>query len=364
MAGSSDGTRRTRACATTSCAGRPRRFGAALLLTGDQRYAQVLRGQIDNLYKASKVENGKLLLPRFYGDQGWYGYHEVGAGPSGSLGNLANVLVDLYMWSLLPRDLERLPKSGWTGYLQTRDAAYPLTAFQAGLDEVRRTGQRLRGEAGSSGRGRGNAGPPLMANPVSTTALINLTMGANDPGGSTHGPLPLHALVRHFDPERKRAGLPEDVAALVEQIQPESVTLTLVNINPLTARTVQVQMGAYGEHHAISVAIGQRVTPVNAPAFTVRLAAGSWRHLDDCASSSRVPAHTRLSLGPRHPTPATGHAQRGEIARVRSRLTPNIYRASCIYWVISQLSDSLSAFGAGVPFCVGKITRKSGSRIS
>ena len=255
--------------------GPPEGFGAALLLTGDQRYAQVLRGQIDNLYKASKVENGKLLLPRFYGDQGWYGYHEVGAGPSGSLGNLANVLVDLYMWSLLPRDLERLPKSGWTGYLQTRDAAHPLTAFQAGLDEVRRTAQRLRGEAGSSGRGRGNAGPPLMANPVSTTALINLTMGANDPGGSTHGPLPLHALVRHFDPERKRAGLPEDVAALVEQIQPESVTLTLVNINPLTARTVQVQMGAYGEHHAISVGIGQRLTPVNAPAFTVRLAAGS-----------------------------------------------------------------------------------------
>ena len=114
-----------------------------------------------------------------------------------------------------------------------------------------------------------------MANPVSTTALINLTMGANDPGGSTHGPLPLHANVRHFDPERKRAGLPEDVAALVEQIQPESVKMTLVNINPLAARTVQVQMGAYGEHHAISVAIGQRVTPVNAPAFTVRLAAGT-----------------------------------------------------------------------------------------
>ena len=129
--------------------GPPEAFGAALLLTGDQRYAQVLRGQIDNLYKASKVENGKLLLPRFYGDQGWYGYHEVGAGPSGSLGNLANVLVDLYMWSLLPRDLERLPKSGWTGYLQTGDAAYPLSAFQSALDEVRRTGQRLRGEGGT-----------------------------------------------------------------------------------------------------------------------------------------------------------------------------------------------------------------------
>lgn len=255
--------------------GPPEAFGAALLLTGDSRYAQVLRGQIDNLYQASRIENGKLLLPRFHGDQGWYGYYEIDAGPSGSLGNLANVLVDLYMWSYLPSDLARLPASGWTGYLQTGDPSYPLSALQSGLDEVRRAGQRLRGEGVARGRGPDAGRPPLTANPVSTTALINLTMGANDPGGSTHGPLPLHANVRYFDPERLRAGLPDDVAALVERIRADSVTLTLVNTNPLAARTVLVQMGAYGEHHAMGVAIGPHTAGVNGPAFRVRLAAGA-----------------------------------------------------------------------------------------
>ena len=70
-------------------------------------------------------------------------------------------------------------------------------------------------------------------NPVATEALINLTLGANDPNGSGHGPLPLHAQVRHFDPDRRRAGLAEDVAALVEKITPEGVTLTLVNTHPV-----------------------------------------------------------------------------------------------------------------------------------
>jgi hypothetical protein len=112
-------------------------------------------------------------------------------------------------------------------------------------------------------------------NPVATEALINLTLGANDPNGSGHGPLPLHAQVRHFDPERRRAGLPPDVAAVVERIAPESVTLTLVNVNPLQPRTVTVQMGGYGEHRATSIRIGDRTLPVNATDFTVRLAPGT-----------------------------------------------------------------------------------------
>jgi hypothetical protein len=112
-------------------------------------------------------------------------------------------------------------------------------------------------------------------NPVSTTALINLTMGGNDPNGSGHGPLPLHTQVRQFDPDRRRAGLPEDVAALVERIGPAVVTVALVNTNPFQYRTVTVQMGAYAEHHANTVVVGDRTFPIDAPYFTVRLAPGT-----------------------------------------------------------------------------------------
>jgi hypothetical protein len=258
--------------------GPPEAFGNALLLTGNQAYTQVLRRQIDNLYAAKKVENGRVLLPRYYGDQGWYGFHDGESGSAGGLTNLREVETDVYMWDLQAGDLERLPKRGWIGYLAGNDPAYPLTAFQQGMEEIRRAAARLRSDTSTpdfpphSTRGSGN-------NPVSTTALIELTLGGNDPNGSGHGPLPLHTQVRHFDPERRRAGLPLDVAALVERIRPEGVTLTLVNTSPWYFRTVTVQAGGYGEHQFTTVAIGDRTFPVDAPYFTIRLAPGAGESL-------------------------------------------------------------------------------------
>jgi hypothetical protein len=254
--------------------GPPEAFGNALLLTGDQSYTQVLRRQLDNLYAAAKNENGKVLLPRYYGDQGWYGFHEIDAPQAGGLTNLLDVARDLYLWQMQPGDLARLPKNGWVGYLTSADASYPLTAFQNGIDDIRRTAARLRADTSTpdfpphATRGSG-------MNPVSVTALINLTLGGNDPNGSGHGPLPLHTQVRHFDPDHRRAGLPPDVAALVEHIGPEGVKLTLVNTSPLTARTVTVQAGGYAEHQFTTAVIGDRTFPVDAPDITIRLAPGA-----------------------------------------------------------------------------------------
>jgi hypothetical protein len=254
--------------------GPPEAFGNALLLTGNQAYTQVLRRQVDNLYAAKKIENGKVLIPRYYGDQGWYGFHDGESGSAGGLTNLRDVETDIYMWALQPGDLDRLPKRGWIGYLTAGDAAYPTTAFQQGMEEIRRAAARLRADTSTpdfpphSTRGSGN-------NPVSTTALINLTLGGNDPNGSGHGPLPLHTQLRYFDPDRRRAGLPPDVAALVERIRPEGVVLTLVNTSPIDFRTVTVQAGGYGEHQFTAVTIGDRTFSADAPYFSVRLAPGA-----------------------------------------------------------------------------------------
>jgi hypothetical protein len=287
--------------------GPPEAFDAALLMSGDQKYTAVMRRQIDNLFAARKVENGKELLPRRFGDQGWYDYYELGAGPSGTLGNLVNVMIGIYMESLDPADLARVPTlpgdrnaqmdtpagTEWLAYLKSGDKDYPQRALQAGLDALRRASQpapaggrgaRGAGAAGTppagAGRRGGGAGAPgggrggnNGAAPVA--ALINLTMGGPDPGGSTHGPLPLNVQVRHFDPDRKRAGLPEDVGALVERFSADSVTLTLINSHPFREKNVTVQMGAYGEHTATSVTVGETVTPINAASFTVKLAPGS-----------------------------------------------------------------------------------------
>lgn len=254
--------------------GPPEAFGNALLLTGDQGYTQVLRRQIDNLYAQKRQEKGKTLIPVYYGDQGWYGYYDVD-GRSPGLGNRRDVEEDIYLWSLNPGDLDRLSKNKWVGWLRSGDPAYPLQALQADMEAIRKAADILRHDDSSIGF------PPddtrwANSNPVATTALINLTMGSPDPGGSGHGPIALHAQVRHFDPVAHRAGLPPDVAALVQKIRPDSVVLTLVNTNALEPRTVTVQMGAYGEHQATSVQVGAApARKVDASALTVKLAPGA-----------------------------------------------------------------------------------------
>lgn len=254
--------------------GPPEGFGNALLLTGDQGYTHVLRRQIDNLYAVARTEGGRTLLPRYYGDEGWYGFHDGVSGSPGGLSNLADVMVDVYLWALDEGDLARLPKTGWIGYLVSGDPGYPFTALQSALEESRERARWLREDPDTynfpPGSTRG-----ARSNPVATTALINLTLGGNDPGGSGHGPLPLHVQVRHFDPERRRAGLPEDVAALVERIDEDGVTLTLVNLSPYDFRTVTVQMGGYGEHHCTDIDVDGRTIPVDAPYLDVRLAPGA-----------------------------------------------------------------------------------------
>ena len=63
----------------------------------------------------------------------------------------------------------------------------------------------------------------------------------------------LFCRLRYFDPVRRRAGLPQDVAALVDGWGPDSLTVTLVNVSPSVSRSVIVQGGAYGEHQIDTV---------------------------------------------------------------------------------------------------------------
>ncbi|MDB5705855.1 MAG: hypothetical protein JWN66_2971 [Sphingomonas bacterium] len=253
--------------------GPPEGFGNALMLTGDQGYTQVLRRQIDNLYAQKKVENGVTKIPIYYGDKGWYGYFDVN-GKSPGLGNRRLVEADVYLWSMNPTDLAKLGHNPWIQYLQGADPGYPMKALQAAMEQIRNGAERIRNDDSTIGY------PPDATrweemNAVSTTALINLTMGANDPGGSGHGPEMLHANLRYFDPALRRAGLPADVGALVTGISATSVTVILVNTNPVAPRTVTVQTGAYAEHQATTITVGGRTATVNAPNFDVRLAPGA-----------------------------------------------------------------------------------------
>ena len=92
-------------------------------------------------------------------------------------------------------------------------------------------------------------------NPISTEALLQLTLGA--PQIIYNGGL-LHCQVRYFDAAAERPGLPPDVAALVERIDGDGITLRLVNLSPFDARDVIVQAGAFGEHRFTTAQFEQR----------------------------------------------------------------------------------------------------------
>jgi hypothetical protein len=81
----------------------------------------------------------------------------------------------------------------------------------------------------------------------------------------------LNARVRYFDADRKRAGVPEDVAALVSELSDTRTTVTLINLSASQARNVIVQGGGYGEHQLLSVRRGAKDTPINSPLLSVRL---------------------------------------------------------------------------------------------
>jgi hypothetical protein len=90
----------------------------------------------------------------------------------------------------------------------------------------------------------------------------------------------LHSRFRYFDPVKRRAGLPEDVAALVEKLGADSATLTLVNTNPVDAREVVVQAGGYGEHRFEAVTVNGRTATFSGPVITVRLNPGTGARFD------------------------------------------------------------------------------------
>jgi hypothetical protein len=201
-----------------------------------------------------------------HGAAGWYGWRDA----PWSVGAL-----EVWYWSQKAEDLERVGAStsfgvrGWLDFLQARNPAYPERALESDLRGIRERVDAFRSDTRPPEKRL--ADNMLGNNPAATQSLVQLMWGALMPGRS--GDL-LNARLRYFDPDRKRAGVPEDVAALVSELSDASTTVTLVNLNSSQARTVVVQGGGYGEHQLLSVTRGGDSTRIDAPLLTVRLDPG------------------------------------------------------------------------------------------
>jgi hypothetical protein len=239
----------------------PFAFANALLLTGDRRYVDLWRRMLDKVNANAKQEDGRTLYPHMYGrldrlgrlqqggtlddlpeqgPEGWYEFRPQKFAPS---------VEALWYWTL---DRSALELAGgpprWVRYLDGEDPEYPEAALRAELETLRRKAELLRAERRSPDMTMSD--DPNRMNPATTGALTQLMLGGIPTGRDVHV---LHARLRYFDPARRRAGLPEHVAALVERMTEDEVTVQLVNLDPVEARTVIVQGGGYAEHQLTRV---------------------------------------------------------------------------------------------------------------
>jgi hypothetical protein len=241
-------------------------FGNAMLMTGDMKYADAWRNMMDSVNSnARQGPNGQKQYPTMYGAEGWYGWSN----------NPWNVgAMDLWYWTQKPEDRQRIGGAGWVGFLEGQNPNFPEQSLERDIASIPRTIERMR--ADNTPAEKRLADNMMGYNPVNAGALMQLMWGALPTG--IDGGL-IHARLRYFDPARQRAGVPEDVGALVSELGDTKTVVTLVNLSPTQPRTVIVQGGAYGEHQIIGVTGGGSTTTVNGPFFTVELAPGAGQTL-------------------------------------------------------------------------------------
>ena len=272
----------------------------AYLVTGDPKYLNLLRSQIDVLFKNSRAEKGQLLIPYKHGPNGWYDYRPYEVRELSHLWNASmdpkdweriekllkgskygpnpydnyndfKLLVDGhldYKWvsngkirdytAAVPtgdigderQEQEELNEAPRLLYLAGKNPDFPEKILAANYREMLRRIEESRGIEDIY-KVPGLISEELAGlNPVVTKGLVFLTLGG--PQAIYNGGH-LQARVRYFDMERARPGLPEDVAALIEKIEAGRTVLNLINLSAFDTRKLIVQAGAFGQHEFTEV---------------------------------------------------------------------------------------------------------------
>jgi hypothetical protein len=249
-------------------------FMNAYVLTGDDRYLQAWRNQDDVLVRAGQLRNGVLYTPEMYGNpmwshegftdnDGWYSFRP----------REQDNLLELYYLSWRPEDRRRITSNAWLDYLEGNNPSYPVEALRGSLADIQRRA-RMAIEDTTTPDTR-LVDDPMAINPIQAGTLTSLNRLMV--GGIymyARGIL-AYTRLRYFDVDRGRPGVPADVAALVERMTADNVTVTLINVNPTESRTRVVQGGGLAEHQIVAVTLDGARTAVNGSAFTVVLQPGS-----------------------------------------------------------------------------------------
>jgi len=235
-------------------------FMNAYLLTGNDKYLDGWRKQIDKINSQKKMIDGQTQYPHMFGANGWYDY-KADAYQHGAL--------EIYWLSLKAEDRKRIVRNAWLDYLDGKNPNFAEQSLRGDLERLRKRVEGMRSDTTTPDTRL--ADDPLKFNPASVDAMIELAMGGLPP--KNRGKL-LFCQLRYFDPANRRAGLPNDVSALIDKITPDGVEVTLVNTSPIDARTVIVQAGGYAEHQFTEITANGKAAALNVTHVTVQLEPG------------------------------------------------------------------------------------------
>ena len=235
-------------------------FTNAVLLTGDLSFLDPWRRQMDTINANGRRINGKMHYPSKYGDQGWYSFH-----PHPYRAGAAQI----YYMTMRDDDFTRVQENPWFAYLNGNRPDYPEEALTNDFSYIRTRVAGIRSDETTPDTRLSD--DSIQYNPAAVRSLTELMLGGLYPSRTG---MVLHCRLRYYDPHVRRAGIPEDVAALIEKMTDDEVVVTLVNINQSDSRTVIVQAGGYAEHQFVSVTNGDDNTVFDADHVSIKLAPG------------------------------------------------------------------------------------------
>jgi hypothetical protein len=271
---------------------------STFLMTGDRRWLELSRGQLEQLDKLARVsDDGGVEVPSRYDENGWDVWQPAPVEFAVTLWHLSQQEDDaerVRRWAG-PHPTKLFSRGGqdnrhfhpWFEYVNGRNSGYPVAVLAA---NQQRTNERLA-------RIRADEQDPHTVdihhfqdlNPVTLEGLIQLTMGG--PSVVYHGGL-LHTSLRHFDATARRPGLPPDVAVLVRRVDSEGVDVEVLNLDPVHERELVLQGGAFAEHTITGIVHDGREEAVGGTSLSVGLAPGAGAVLRlALARNSRTPSY-------------------------------------------------------------------------